>query len=813
MSMTLDPVIEVEPSITEVEEPIIIEEKKPRWKLNWRREHLALGAILLLAAFLGLWNLSINGYSNEYYAAAVKSMLQSWHNFFYVSFDPGGFVTVDKPPVAFWIQAAFAKVFGFSGVSVLLPEALAGVGGVFLLYHLVKRAFGTGAGLVSALILALTPIWVVMNRDNNPDSILVFTLILAAWAMLRGAEKGRLRWLLLAGALVGIAFNVKMLEAYVVLPAFYLMYFLMARTSWPKRILHLALMSVVIVVISFSWAVAVDLTPASERPYVDSSAANSELDLILNYNGLNRVQGNEIGAISGTTPTNPTGGSGSQATSTNGTTTSTTDSSNSFGPPQAGSSADAPGGGPTGGGGFGGEPGITRLLTPQNAGEFNWFMPLALLGLTYLGFQTRFGLPKGEVRSRRLQALLLWGGWFMIYGIVFSLSKGTFHSYYLTIMAPAEAALAGSVLVVLWQRYRQGGWQAWLLPVGLAATAFYQAYLLTGYTSWNQWAGPVLIVVGICAALGLVAGYFFRAQHSGRFLTRGVVWVTMAALLATPAAWSIRAVFTTISGSIVSGTPTGAGGMGGGFGNNNNSSGGIPHTWLTFVGNNLGGQLILVGAAVVLGAVLFGLIYLLRRNRLFNRPALTGILLAFLLVSSSGWWINAAQAQSSQNTSSLSGFQGGNGARMGQDQNTDQKLVQYLLANQDGYEYLVAVPSSNSASSLILATGQPVMSLGGFTGSDKIITSTAQLQQLLANHTVRYFLVGGNMGGGGGQTSVVTQYVQNTCQAVDSSLYSSTTTTSSSSASQTSATGSNSSSNSPGDFSGQQSQQLYVCGG
>jgi 4-amino-4-deoxy-L-arabinose transferase-like glycosyltransferase len=149
---------------------------------------------------------------------------------------------------------------------------------------------------------------------------------------------------------------------------------------------------------------------------------------------------------------------------------------------------------------------------------------------------------------------------------------------------------------------------------------------------------------------------------------------------------------------------------------------------------------------------------------------------------------------------------------MGQDQNTDQKLVQYLLANQDSYEYLVAVSSSNSASSLILATGQPVMSLGGFTGSDKIITSTAQLQQLIANHTVRYFLTGGNMGGGGGQNSVVTQYVENTCQAVDSSLYSSSTATSTAGASQTGATGSSSSSNSPGGFGGQQSAQLYMCG-
>ena len=209
MSMILDPA-------SEVEQPIIIEKEQPRRKLRWNWEHAALGGVLLLAAFLGLWNLSINGYSNQYYAAAVKSMIQSWHNFFFVSFDPGGFVTVDKPPIAFWVQAAFAKVLGFNGVTLLLPEALAGVGSVFLVYLMVKRAFGSVAGLLAGLVLAVTPIFVVMNRDNNPDSILVFTLILAAWAMLRAAEKGHLRWLLLAGALVGVAFNVKMLEAYIV---------------------------------------------------------------------------------------------------------------------------------------------------------------------------------------------------------------------------------------------------------------------------------------------------------------------------------------------------------------------------------------------------------------------------------------------------------------------------------------------------------------------------------------------------------------------------------------------------------------------
>lgn len=797
MNLTLEPV-------SGIEDSLIIEKTRAEWKPQWKWEHAGLGAVLLIAAFLGLWNLSINNYSNEYYAAAVRSMIQSWHNFFYVSFDPGGFVTVDKPPITFWVQAAFAKVLGFNGVSLLLPEALAGVGGVFLLYLMVKRAFGTTAGLLSALLLAITPIWVVMNRDNNPDSILVFTLILAAWAMLRAAEKGRLRWLMLAGVLVGVAFNVKMLEAYVVLPAFFLMYFLFARTGWRKRVLHLALVSVVIAVVSFSWAVAVDLTPANERPYVDSSAVNSELDLILNYNGLGRVEGNTTGNGGANLPTLTDG----TATTVPGTTQTGSDGATQ--PPADGTTAASSttptrtdGGGPGGGAGFGGQPGITRLLTPQNAGEFNWFGPLALLGLIYLGAFAWFGMAKSEERSRRLQLVALWGGWFLIYAVVFSFSKGTFHSYYLTIMAPAEAALAGTAVVMLWQRYRQGGWLSWLLPIGLAATAFYQAYILTGYTSWNQWLSPALIVVGLCALVGLVLANFLRSQRAGRILALSVTGITMACLLVTPAAWSIRAVFTAITGSIVSGTPNG--GMGGGspFGNTaSNSSGGIAQEWLTFVQTNLSGQILLLLAVAGVGVLVLGLRFLLRRPRFISLPLVTGVLLAFFLVSSSGWWINVAQAQSTAQTSrTADGFNGGPNGGSGQ---TNLQLIQYLVANQGDYKYLVAVSSSQSASSIIIETGLPVMSIGGFTGSDKTITSTTQLQEMLANHTVRYFMLGGG-GGPGGGSSVVTQYISQNCTAVDTTLYS---------ASSASSTGSSTTPaidgiRAPGGFGGQ--QQLYVC--
>lgn len=205
--------------------------------LHWRKvaftwHQVGLGAILLLSAFLNLFRLDQNGFTNEFYAAAVRSMLVNWHNFFFNSFDPGGFITIDKPPLAFWFQALSAGLFGFNGVTILLPSAFAGVASVGLFYLTVKRVFGPIAGLLSALALAVSPIFVVMSRHNNPEAILVLSLVIAAWALTHATEKGKLAWLLLAVGMVGVGFNVKMLEAFVVLPAFYLVYFLLAPASW-----------------------------------------------------------------------------------------------------------------------------------------------------------------------------------------------------------------------------------------------------------------------------------------------------------------------------------------------------------------------------------------------------------------------------------------------------------------------------------------------------------------------------------------------------------------------------------------------------
>src|SRR6184192_4778861 len=239
-------------------------------KLFWLWHRLALCGVMLFSIFMNFYQLGQNGFGNLYYASAIRSMLDNWHNFFFVSFDPGGFVSIDKPPLGFWLQAASAKIFGFTPFSIFLPQALAGVLSVLLLYHLVRRHFGVVAGLLAALALAVSPISVLTNRNITIDSTLALTLLIGAWAVLRAAETGKLRWLLLSAVIVGIGFNIKMLEAYLVVPAFGLLYLLAAPRSIWKRIGHLAIAGALLLVISLSWVVAVDLIPASQRPYVGS---------------------------------------------------------------------------------------------------------------------------------------------------------------------------------------------------------------------------------------------------------------------------------------------------------------------------------------------------------------------------------------------------------------------------------------------------------------------------------------------------------------------------------------------------------------
>src|SRR5258708_21851252 len=219
-----------------------------RWHMSALRltrgdllRYAGLAFIVALAVWLRFANLDAIGQSNTYYTAAVKSMLQSWHNFFFVAAEQGGSVSIDKPPVAWWLQTLSAYFLGVNGFAVVLPQLLAGVGSVILLYHLVRRWFGAAAGLLAALVLAVTPVAIAVERNNTPDALLIFTLLLAAWAFIKATESHRLRFLLLGTLLVGIGFNIKSMQALLPLPALFAMYFFGSQQSWRRKFAQLAL--------------------------------------------------------------------------------------------------------------------------------------------------------------------------------------------------------------------------------------------------------------------------------------------------------------------------------------------------------------------------------------------------------------------------------------------------------------------------------------------------------------------------------------------------------------------------------------------
>jgi len=515
MAQRANPVVRPEAGPAEVERhPEEVVNREPQiWQ--W----LALGGIAVLSVFLNFFQLGQNGFPNAYYAASVRSMLDNWHNFLFVSYDPGGFVSIDKPPLGFWLQVASARAFGFDGFSVLFPQALAGVLAVGLLFHLVRRQFGVGAGLLAALALAVSPVSVVTNRNNTIDSTLALVLLLGAWAVLRAAEIGRLRRLAVAAALVGLGFNVKMLEAYLVVPAFAALYLFAAPISWRRRIGHLAVAGVVLVVVSLVWVSAVDLTPAAQRPYVGSTQDNSELSLALGYNGVDRLMG--------------LFGRGSRATADRV----------GFTPnPAAAPPAASPSGAsrvgfefPGSGGMFGtGQPGPLRLFQAEMGGQASWLIPLAIFGALAAAWSGRRQFS-GPTRN----ALLLWGSWLLTMGVFFSIA-GFIHTYYLTEMAPAVAALVGIGLVALWKEFRSPGWSGWLLPLALAATVAVQLQILASYPTWFQWLGPL---VGGLVLISVVAMISARRRQLGSdpiAVARQAlaVGVGVGALLIAPTIWA-----------------------------------------------------------------------------------------------------------------------------------------------------------------------------------------------------------------------------------------------------------------------------------
>jgi 4-amino-4-deoxy-L-arabinose transferase-like glycosyltransferase len=484
----------------------------PRCDPCWVRP--AVLALLVTTAVLYLWGLGSSGWANDYYAAAAQAATQDWKAWLFGSLDAGNAITVDKPPAALWVMGLFGRLFGFSAFTMLLPEALMGVGAVALLYLTVRRTSGPAAGLIAGAALALTPVAALMFRFNNPDALLVLLLVAAAYCMVRAIETASTRWIALVGVVVGFAFLTKMLQAFLIVPGLALAFLVAAPVGMWKRIGKL-LVGAAAMVVSGGWYIAlVSLWPADSRPYVGGSTDNSLLQLALGYNGIQRIAGGEGG----------------------------------------------PGGGPGGGGPgganlfFGGEAGIGRLFGQSMGVEASWLLPAALIGLAAGIWFTRRTARTGSVRA----GLLLWGGWLLVTGAVFSFMDGIVHPYYTVALAPAVAALVGISVAELWRGKER------LLPrivlATMAATTGVWAFILLDRTP--DWL-PALRWIVLAGSVVVAAVLAVGAHRMGRAV---VVLVTAAALfgLAAPTAFSIYNVTQTHSGPGTMSGPSRDAGFGGG---------------------------------------------------------------------------------------------------------------------------------------------------------------------------------------------------------------------------------------------------------
>lgn len=482
---------------------------------------LALLGVLGLAAGLRLWHLDQNGYGRQYYGAGVRSMLGSFHNFFFNTFDPAGFVSLDKPPLALWLQVASAKLMGFSAFSVMLPQVLEGLFAVVLVHKLVRRRFGDGAALVAALFLALTPISVAVDRSNNTDSCLTLVLLLAVWAVIHATEAASVRLLVLAMALVGIGFNVKMAAALVVAPTFVLAYLLGAHElSIRQRLTHIAVSVVVMLIVSLSWVTIFDLTPSTERPYAGSTEHNSMLELAVLHNGLDRFVHRSNAA-----PSDTTTDSNAPDATVNVETRSVGHDQQQSGP--ARSLWDQA---PTG---------ALRLLTPFHAAQMAWWLPLALVGVALGALSWRRGNRLAAEQSN----LLAWAGWALSYGILFSFAGGVIHTYYFAVLAPPLAALSGIGWAALWRRYRDRSWRPGL-PLALLLIAAWQLYIAQEQLQWPlaDWRVQLLAlsITGLMAA-GIGMLMLPRRMLSGR-VPAALAGLGLLAALVLPTAWALSTV-------------------------------------------------------------------------------------------------------------------------------------------------------------------------------------------------------------------------------------------------------------------------------
>lgn len=478
-----------------------------------RHARPALLVITALGAVLWFWDIGGSQY-HPFYAETARSMSGSWKAFLYGSFDPGSSITIDKLPGFLWPQAISARIFGFHPWSLTLPQALEGVASVPVLFRVVRGWAGANAGLLAALAYTVTPVTAGLYRTASEDPAFTLLVLLAADAALRATRDGRLRPLVLSGVWVGLSFQAKMLEAWVVLPALGLAYLVAAPTSLRRRLVHLLVAAAVTVAVSASWILLVTVTPARDRPYVDGTTDNSAYSQVVGYNFLNRFSSVGLDASSTGSVTSVRGGSTPPGHRSTGIGTSRPENSAT------------------------GERDSSRPLSklkmfgPQLAPQTGWLYPTAALSLV-LALVWRRGRPRTDLKRA---GYLLWGVWLALYFLAFSMGSIGGHTYYMGVIAAPLASLTGAGTAMMWRAHRDGGRRAWALPGAIAATAAWGAFVNLLFPSFRPWVTPTAALLAL-AALGLL----FRARGGAtatRRLALAGLLAGVAAMLLPPAAWS-----------------------------------------------------------------------------------------------------------------------------------------------------------------------------------------------------------------------------------------------------------------------------------
>jgi 4-amino-4-deoxy-L-arabinose transferase-like glycosyltransferase len=632
---------------------------------RWHR--VGLLALLLTTAATYIYNLAASGYGNSFYAAAVEAGSKSWKAMFFGSIDSSNFITVDKPPASLWVMDLSARLFGFSTWSVMLPGVLEGVAAVALLYAAVRRVTTPTAGLLAGAVLAATPVAALMFRFDNPDALLVLLLVAAAYCMTRAIERAGTRWMVAVGALLGFAFLTKMMQAFTVVPAFGLAYLVAAPTHLRRRMMQLVASLAALVVAGGWWVTIVWLIPASDRPFIDGSPDNSIWNLIFVYNGFDRLSSSGRGAVSN----------------------------------------------------FSGTAGVFRLFNDAMGGQASWLIPTALVSLVAMLFARRRAPRTDRIRA----AAIIWGGWLLVTGAVFSYGQGVIHTYYTVALAPAIAALVAIGAHQLWTE-RQHLWARTAGAVAVLATAGWAWSLLERTPAWEPALRWIVAITGVAAAGAIMGGPALR--RGGRRSGIALAALVGVACLTGPVAYAADTVNTAHTGSIPSAGPASTLGMGGGGfpGAGAGAAGGAPTRDAGAAGGHVGSE----------GA--FG-----------GPPTGTSVK-------------SARPTTGAPGTGRLAGgTPGGSGAPGGGGATTNATLARALEKDASHYMWVAAVEGSQTAASIELATsGDPVMAIGGFNRQGGNL-SLAAFEAYVAAGDIHYFIAGSSGGMPGGSGSAIETWV------------------------------------------------------